>query len=106
MLKIPRVLGVGTDITSVTRIKTIIKRGASYEGRFIKKVLHECEQVEYTKLKSLNAVRKIRLYEGELVALVLFEMYVSKAVLAERENCARLADDFPEVAEAIRGQRP
>ena len=57
-------------------------------------------------MKSLKAVRQICLYEGELVALVLFEKYVSQAVLAERENCARLADDFPEVAEAIRGQRP
>ena len=60
-------------------------------------------------MKSLNTVRKIRLcelYENEAAALILFETYVSKAVLAERENCARLADDFPEVAEAIRGQRP
>ena len=57
-------------------------------------------------MKSLNTVRKIRLCENEAAALGLFETYVSKAVLAERENCARLADDFPEVAEAIRGQRP
>ncbi len=51
MSKIPRVLGIGTDITSVQRILTIIQRGSEHEDRFIAKVLHRREIEEYKELR-------------------------------------------------------
>ncbi len=50
MIKIPRILGVGTDITSVQRIADIIKRGGTFEERFIRRVLHQTEIEEYKRI--------------------------------------------------------
>lgn len=35
MIKVPRIVGVGTDITSVARMIDIIKRSQSIEERFL-----------------------------------------------------------------------
>ena len=50
-MKIARIVGVGTDITSVGRMLDIIKRGGSFEQRFLKRVLHPVEMGEYSKIR-------------------------------------------------------
>ena len=51
-LQIPRILGVGTDITSVERMLMIIKRGGTFEERFIHRCLHQKEIEEYRNIGS------------------------------------------------------
>ena len=51
IMKITRVVGVGTDITSVVRMLDIIKRGGTFEQRFLKRVLHPVEMEEYSKIR-------------------------------------------------------
>ena len=46
-IKIIRILGVGTDITSVERMLKIINRGTQFEEWFLNKVLHSVEMSEY-----------------------------------------------------------
>ena len=49
-MKVPRILGVGTDIASVDRMLKIVKRGGTFEERFIRRVLHEREIEEYREI--------------------------------------------------------
>jgi phosphopantetheinyl transferase (holo-ACP synthase) len=42
-MKIPRILGVGTDIQSVERIQKLVQRGDYFEKRFITGVFHPYE---------------------------------------------------------------
>jgi holo-[acyl-carrier protein] synthase len=72
-MKIPRVLGVGTDIVSIDRMLKIISRGLSYEDRFLKKVLHHLELEEYKshddeKLKSQFLASRWALKEASVKA--------------------------------------
>lgn len=40
-------MGIGVDIIQISRIKSIVDRSASFESRFLSKVLNDIEIQEY-----------------------------------------------------------
>jgi holo-[acyl-carrier-protein] synthase len=48
-MKVPKILGIGTDIVHVDRIAKLVGRSASFEDKFIRRILHEYEINEYSK---------------------------------------------------------